>query len=470
MLMVREYDATPEDLYAGLALAEGTQLHPRYAQYYHGGMPWDLIFIDLDNGAQLMLAVLAFHETEQGTIAPIVGKEQPTYALLTTLRLPDGRSVAIPDEKLTVQHLNYKTIIGRVPTFRVALHGIWRQSWDYRVSFDGGTLDGPDGKPIDVPAFDLGLEPQWDIREPAVNPAGNGLTQRVPFSAPGSFDGCPIGGFGWSELIVNWYGYEKSDPWYTGGDLPGIPKRCGAKPGPERDPARGDPSVGGPPSTNPGNSESCGAYNPGQPACEYVATSDGGISGYGSVPAGWTVRITRSGVAEPIDIPSLGGVQTYQCGTILPGDSVLVKAEPGSGVLVGNPGFCMESEEEATGSGGGQSPGGDGAAVGGASSAGEAPLFPSGGDPAPENCAIAIRGDRDRNDLRGGAASELIRGSGGDDRIRAGAGDDCLRGGGGDDRLSGGPGADRISCGGGRDRVRAAEIDTVARDCELVSR
>ena len=45
--------------------------------------------MDLDNGAQLMLAVLAFHETEQGTIAPLVGDEQPTYAVLTTLRLPE---------------------------------------------------------------------------------------------------------------------------------------------------------------------------------------------------------------------------------------------------------------------------------------------------------------------------------------------------------------------------------------------
>ena len=48
-------------------------------------------------------------------MAPIIGAEQPTYALLTTLRLPDGRSVEIPEEKLTVEHLNYKTIIGRVP-------------------------------------------------------------------------------------------------------------------------------------------------------------------------------------------------------------------------------------------------------------------------------------------------------------------------------------------------------------------
>src|SRR5687768_4021189 len=50
MIMVREYDATPEDLPAGLALAQGTQMHPRYASYYEGGMPWELVFLDLKNG------------------------------------------------------------------------------------------------------------------------------------------------------------------------------------------------------------------------------------------------------------------------------------------------------------------------------------------------------------------------------------------------------------------------------------
>ncbi len=343
MLMVREYDASPEDLYAGLALAEGTQLSPTYPQYYHAGMPWELIFMDLDNGAQLMLAVLAFHETEEGTMAPLVGDEQPTYAVLTTLRLPNGKSVEIPEEDLTVQHLNYKTIIGRVPTFWVALTGIWRQSWDYRLTYEGGRVEAPGGKRVKVPAFDLGLEPEFDIREPLINEEGDGPTQRIPYLATGSYDGCPISGFGFSELIINWYGYEDADPWYTGGKLPGIPKRCGAKPGKERDPNRGDPSIGGPPSDNPGTAESCGAWNPGTPACEYVAKSDGGISGVAAAPGGWTVTINRPGVPEPIVIPSLGGLQTYQCGTITPGDMVLVEAEPGAGVMVGNPGFCIET-------------------------------------------------------------------------------------------------------------------------------
>ena len=477
MLMVREYDASPEDLYAGLALAEGTQLHPSYPQYYHAGMPWELIFLDLENGAQLMLAVLAFHETDQGTIAPVIGPEQPTYALLTTLRLPDGRSVAIPEEQLTVEHLNYKTIIGRVPTFWVALTGIWRQSWDYRVSFDGGELEGPNGEPIDVPAFDLGLQPEFEITEPAVNAEGDGPTQRIPYNASGSFDGCPISGFGFSELIINWYGYEDSDPWFTGGSLPGIPERCGAPPGPERDPGDGDPSVGGPPSDNPNGSDACPAYNPGQPTCEFVATSDGGLAGFSGEPGGWTVTIDRPGVPNPIVISSFGGFQTYQCGTLVPGDKVKAEAKPGAGVTVGNPGFCFETQAEepdpgpgpGDGGGGGGAGGGAGTGTGGIVNGGDTTTFPAAPDqPNAEPCAIAIAGDARKNDLRGGAASESIKGGRGDDRIRARAGDDCVRGGRGDDRISGGPGADRISCGSGRDRVRSAGDDKIARDCERV--
>lgn len=125
-------------------------MHPSYVQYYHAGMPWDLIFVDLDNGAQLMLAVLAFHETESGTLTPIVGNDQPTYAILATLQLPDGRSVVIPEDQLNVEHLNRKTMIGRVPTFWVSVTGIWRQDWDYRVSYDGGPVKGPGGGDVEM--------------------------------------------------------------------------------------------------------------------------------------------------------------------------------------------------------------------------------------------------------------------------------------------------------------------------------
>src|SRR3954470_12472419 len=97
MVLVHEYDASPEDLFAGLAVAESSQVHPRYAPYYQGGMPWELEFIDLDNGAQLMLAVLAFHDTKDGTAAGVTAPAMPTYAVDATLRLPNGRSVRLPD-------------------------------------------------------------------------------------------------------------------------------------------------------------------------------------------------------------------------------------------------------------------------------------------------------------------------------------------------------------------------------------
>src|SRR6185503_17739990 len=61
--MTHEYDAAPEDFFAGFAAAASTQVHPRYAQYYQGGIPWELFFVDLDNGAQMMVALLAFHDT-----------------------------------------------------------------------------------------------------------------------------------------------------------------------------------------------------------------------------------------------------------------------------------------------------------------------------------------------------------------------------------------------------------------------
>src|SRR3954454_23361058 len=135
--MVHEYDASPEDLFAGFVTAESTQLHPRYPQYYQGGIPWELFFVDLDNGAQLMLVAMAFHDTPDGTLTPVIGSDQPTYKVLATLRLPDGRSVAF-DEALHVEHLSYRTIAGQTPGPFVQVKGIWKQAWDYRVSFGGG--------------------------------------------------------------------------------------------------------------------------------------------------------------------------------------------------------------------------------------------------------------------------------------------------------------------------------------------
>jgi hypothetical protein len=91
--------------------------------------------------------------------------------------------------------------------------------------------------------------------------------------------------------------------------------------------------------------------------------------------------------------------------------------------------------------------------------------------------------------LVGTPRRDVLRGLGGPDTILGGAGDDLLDGGTGNDTLVGGRGRDvlygragndvlsvrdgrrdRVSCGAGRDRVIADRLDTVARDCERVSR
>ena len=54
-----------------------------------------------------------------------------------------------------------------------------------------------------VPPFDIGLTPQVGRDEPKLDDKGQGLTQRVPLDAAGSYAGCPVHGFGYSELIVS---------------------------------------------------------------------------------------------------------------------------------------------------------------------------------------------------------------------------------------------------------------------------
>jgi hypothetical protein len=216
LLMTHEYDATPEDLPAGLALALATQLHERYATYYQGGMPWELFFVDLRNGAQMMLAIIAFHDTKEGLLRPAPMNNMRDYYVIATLRLPNGRSVLL-DDRLKVEHLSYRTIVGHVPTFMVQVKGIWKQAWTYRVRYPGGK---------GVPAFDLGFASRFRTNQPYADAQGNALTQRVPFVVSGSWAGCPVRGSAWSELIINWYRHEKEDPWWTGGKLPRSPAHC----------------------------------------------------------------------------------------------------------------------------------------------------------------------------------------------------------------------------------------------------
>ena len=333
MVMVHEFDASPDDLGARTVIAETTQVHPRLAPYYQGGVPWELAFVDLDNGAQLMLAVLAYQDSRDGTLKSAVAPTMPTYAVDATLRLPSGRSVPIAD--IHVEHLSYRRVVGIVPTLFVYVNGIWTQAWDFRVSYPGGH---------GVPPFDLGLTPQIAQDEPKLDDKGQGLTQRVPLDARGSYGGCPVRGFGYSELIVNWYGREKEDPWFTGGALPDVPSRCHRHaPAP---PGGTFGNLSPPPDGRPadfGADPGCSASSPSDTAaCSFDATMNGAVLGMAQSPGDWTVTIARRGEPRPIVIRGFGGSQFYACGTVRPGDHVDVTAKPGAAAGAGNPlGTCF---------------------------------------------------------------------------------------------------------------------------------
>ena len=338
LLMTHESDP-PEDIPAGLALAASTQVHARYGQYYNLQWPWELVFADLGNGAQLMFDAQAYHDTPNG-VAHAATPQQPTYRVLATLRLPSGVSVPL-DSQLHIEHLDYRELDTIASATGTAVATPWVQAWKYRVSFRGGKVRRADGGMVDVPPFDLGLVPPFTKAEPKGDDRDNRLTQRVPFDVDGSYAGCPVHGFAWSELLVNWYGWEKRDPWFTGGEPPRVPGRCGE-------------DLPTPPSGTPGNlnpptswgapdlgTEACSAGNSGPPACSYDAKHNGGLGGQASEPGGWTVTITRPGRATPWVYRSHGGYEAYACGTIHPGDRVKVEANQDSAIYAGDPGFCF---------------------------------------------------------------------------------------------------------------------------------
>ena len=82
--------------------------------------------------------------------------------------------------------------------------------------------------------------------------------------------------------------------------------------------------------------------------------------------------------------------------------------------------------------------------------------------------------------LRGLGGADTLLGLAGNDRLDGGRGNDTLTGGAGRDALVGGAGndtihardrtRDTIACGAGRDRVFADRVDSIAKDCERVSR
>jgi hypothetical protein len=82
-----------------------------------------------------------------------------------------------------------------------------------------------------------------------------------------------------------------------------------------------------------------------------------------------------------------------------------------------------------------------------------------------------IVGTEARDVLRGTARGESICGLGGNDVLVGGGGRDTFDAGYGDDFVDARDGAhDTIGCGRGNDRVRADRIDTIARNCERISR
>ena len=343
MVFIHEYDATPEDIPGGLALATLSQLHYRFVQEYQGGIPWELMYFDIGNGAQLLLLVQAYHDTENGTVGNAGGVfSVPTYRIMGTVRLPSGQSVAL-DDHLLVEHLDYREIVGRVPTTFVAVTGQWTQAFRWRVGFPGGTAKAGDGTTVDIPPFDLGIVPFADKSETFVDANGDGLDQRFALRIFGTWDRCPVDGAGWSEVIVNWTGRTDQDPWYTGGDVPDVPSGCtpdgtvGARNGNGLPlTPNGDPPPLPDPTSPP---EGCAAGMGQPPTCTFTATHEGGIGGYASDPGGWTVTIEGAG-RDPIVVHGFTGTTTYGCGIVQPGDVVHAEARDGSYVSAGNPMTC----------------------------------------------------------------------------------------------------------------------------------
>jgi hypothetical protein len=84
--------------------------------------------------------------------------------------------------------------------------------------------------------------------------------------------------------------------------------------------------------------------------------------------------------------------------------------------------------------------------------------------------AAVLAGTASAATIQGSGRSERLSGTARADAIHGGAGNDVLLGRGGNDLLDGGRGRDRIVCGAGRDAAVADGGESVARDCEFVTR
>jgi hypothetical protein len=341
LLLMTHESNPPEAIPAGLGLAAATQVHPRYFQSYNLQWPWELVYAELENGAELQFDLQAYHDTPHGTIRPLV-PQQPVYRVLATVRLPSGESVAL-NGGLHAEHLDYRRLDdGIASAAGTALSSPWVEGWKLRVSYPGGRVRAGNGKLVRVPPFDLGLVPPFAKDEPLRDGANRRLTQRVPFDVAGSYGGCPVHGFAWSEMLANWYGWEDRDPWWTGGDVPAVPRHCLQHP---PTPPSGQPGTMTPPDepfAPPDlGADGCSAGAGGAPRCEYDATHSAGLGGSSNAPGDWTATITAPTRPAPVTIPSHGGFEAFACGTIRPGDHVVLTAAPSAAVYAGDPAICF---------------------------------------------------------------------------------------------------------------------------------
>ena len=218
------HESNPKEaIPVGIGLAVSNQVHARYLQSYNLQWPWELIYADLGNGAQLQFDLQTYHDTPRGLIK--TNPKAPTYRVLATLRLPNGESVVLND-KLHAEHLEHRTVDSIASKAGTMISSAWVQGWKFRVAYRGGR---PEVREREArPRAGLRPRPDAAVRQERSAPddqRNNRLTQRVPFDVTRLLRRLPGRGFAWSELLANWYGWEDRDPWMNrGGKLPKTPE------------------------------------------------------------------------------------------------------------------------------------------------------------------------------------------------------------------------------------------------------
>ena len=341
MVLVHEYDATPEDIPVGLALTTATQLHHRFIQEYQGGIPWELMYFDIGNGAQLQLLVQAYHDTEHGTVGNAGGVfSVPTYRVMGTVRLPNGQSAAVDDRLSSSTSSTGRSSGGCRPRSSPS-----PASGPRRGACGSGSPAAPPPRATARPSPSR-PSTSASSRSPTgadtfVDANGDGLNQRVALRIAGTWDRCPVDGAGWSELIVNWTGQTDRGPVVHGRRRPRGAEAVheeghGRCPGRQRPAAHADGRGRRRCPIRRRRRRAAPPASVSRASCTFTATHEGAVGGYAAEPGGWTVTIERAG-RDPIVVRGFTGTTTYGCGIIQPGDVVHAEAGEGSYVNAGNP-------------------------------------------------------------------------------------------------------------------------------------